>query len=460
MENRKSMGKIRVAAFLVIYVITSFFLCGCGSEKKEEPITLTIWHVYGDQTDSPLNNLIKEFNDTVGQKQGITIQPTKVSDTNTLHEAVLSSAKSEPGSEALPDIFVAYPKTVLAMEQADKLVDFQDYFSENERKAFIPAFLEEGMIDGELKILPVAKSTECLFVNQTLFDRYAKESGAKIEDLSTWEGLFKTARSYKEKTGNTFFVHDYHFNYFQVGVQSLGGQFFSDSGVNYDDTFKKVWNPFAEAAVDGAFWLSHGYATEALRTADAVASVASSASVLYYPDKVTYSDNTSEDIEMVVRPCPVFSDGKKMVMQRGAGMCVVKSDEEREKAAMTFLKWLTEPEKNVEFVTSCGYMPVTEKGFSDYLPKAIESLDNPKYKSLYEAFLQTQEEYEFYTPPQVSFYLDTETQFEKSTRQELTEASLSFEEYEKKANPETSIREKKISHYSEQAYEAFLQVMK
>ena len=128
MENRKSMGKIRVAAFLVIYVITSFFLCGCGSEKKEEPITLTIWHVYGDQTDSPLNNLIKEFNDTVGQKQGITIQPTKVSDTNTLHEAVLSSAKSEPGSEALPDIFVAYPKTVLAMEQADKLVDFQDYF--------------------------------------------------------------------------------------------------------------------------------------------------------------------------------------------------------------------------------------------------------------------------------------------------------------------------------------------
>ena len=143
-----------------------------------------------------------------------------------------------------------------------------------------------------------------------------------------------------------------------------------------------------------------------------------------------------------------------------AARSVVKSDEEREKAAMTFLKWLTEPEKNVEFVTSCGYMPVTEKGFSDYLPKAIESLDNPKYKSLYEAFLQTQEEYEFYTPPQVSFYLDTETQFEKSTRQELTEASLSFEEYEKKANPETSIREKKISHYSEQAYEAFLQVMK
>ena len=47
-------------------------------------------------------------------------------------------------------------------------------------------------------------------------------------------------------------------------------------------------------------------------------------------------------------------------MQRGVGVCTVKSTPEREKACMTFLKWLTEPERNADFVTSLGYMPVTK----------------------------------------------------------------------------------------------------
>ena len=32
-------------------------------------------------------------------------------------------------------------------------------------------------------------------------------------------------------------------------------------------------------------------------------------------------------------------------MQRGAGICLTKSDPEREEAAAKFVKWLTEPEK-------------------------------------------------------------------------------------------------------------------
>lgn len=417
-----------LSIFLVIMVVlTSVLLCSCG-DKKQVPISLTIWHVYGEQTNSPLNDMIEEFNETVGLERGINIQVTKVSDTNTLHEAVLASAKGEPGTGALPDLFVAYPKTVLSMEQSDNLVDYREYFSKQELDLFLPEFLEEGMIDDALKILPIAKSTEILFVNKTLFDRFAATSGAKLEDLSTWEGLFDTAVRYKEMTGNSFFSADYHFDYFQVGIQSLGGNFFTDDGVNFDDTFRNVWDPFARAAVEGAIWLGNGYATEAIRTADAVAAVASSAGVLYYADEVTYSDNTSEAVEIIARPCPVFKNGSKSVMQRGAGLCTVKSTPEREQAAMIFLKWLTEPERNVEFVTKCGYMPVTKEAFTDYLPTAVSKLEDPKYRSLYGAYLETQDHYMFYTPPHLWFYLDVETRFEKNSRQELTEKALMYEE--------------------------------
>ena len=136
---------------------------------------------------------------------------------------------------------------------------------------------------------------------------------------------------------------------------------------------------------------------------------------------MTYPDNCSESIEVIARPIPCFENGQKMVMQRGAGFCTVKSTPEREKAAAVFLKWLTEPENNVRFVTRAGYMPVTEEAF-DYLPDAIERLENPKYKSLYEAFVETQESYEFYTAPQLSGYLELETAYEKNIRSALRAA--------------------------------------
>lgn len=215
------------------------------------------------------------------------------------------------------------------------------------------------------------------------------------------------------------FVHDYYFNYFQVGVESLGENFFQEGKIAFGPAFKTAWEPLARAALKGGVWLKGGYATESLRTGDSIVSVASSASILYYSDVVTYPDNTSENITFVSRPCPVFEDGEKMVMQRGAGFCTVRSTPEREQAAMTFLKWLTEPKHNVEFVTRTGYMPVTQAAFENELPKAIEELESSKYASLYQAFLDTQTNYKFYEPPQLETYLSLETTLEENVRAQL-----------------------------------------
>ena len=413
---------------ILLCLVLLLSAAGCKTAREEQPITLTIWHVYGGQTDSPLNDLIEEFNQTVGKEQNIAVQVTSVTNTNTIHEGVLAAANDDPGASELPDMFISYPKTVLAMPDEEVLVDYRDYFSEEELSAFLPAFIEEGTIHDRLAILPVAKSTEVLFVNKTLFDRFAAETGVTLEDLDTWEGLYQTAALYAQWSGGkTFFVHDYHFNYLQVGVESLGGSFFDEGGISFSPAFSKVWAPYAEAALQGGVWLYGGYATEPLRTGDAIASVASSASVLYYSGIVTYSDNTSEEIEYIVRPCPVLEDGEKLVMQRGAGICTVKSTPEREKAAMVFLKWLTAPEQNVELVTHLGYMPVTQEAFDTYLPGAIEKLEDPKYRELYRAFLQTQEEYTFYTAPQREDYLSIETSFEDQVRLLLSAAAKNYQ---------------------------------
>ena len=415
--------------FFVIIVLLLCAACSNTSKKEETPTTITVWHVYGGQTDSPLNDLIDEFNQTVGKEKQINVQVTSVSNTNTIHELVLAAANGEPGASELPDLFISYPKTVMALPDDSILVDYQDYFSEKELSEFIPAFVDEGMVDDRLLVLPVAKSTEIMFINETIFDRFSQATGITMEDLSTWEGLFRAAEVYTEWTdaqtpdipgdGKSMFVHDYYFNYFQVGVESLGENFFQEGKIAFGPAFKTAWEPLARAALKGGVWLKGGYATESLRTGDSIVSVASSASILYYSDVVTYPDNTSENITFVSRPCPVFEDGEKMVMQRGAGFCTVRSTPEREQAAMTFLKWLTEPKRNVEFVTRTGYMPVTQAAFENELPKAIEELESSKYASLYQAFLDTQTNYKFYEPPQLETYLSLETTLEENVRAQL-----------------------------------------
>ena len=414
---------------IIIFLIAVLLFCtSCSNAvtKEEVPTTITVWHVYGGQTDSPLNDLIDQFNQTVGKQKQINVQVTSVSNTNTIHELVLAAANEEPGAPELSDLFISYPKTVLALPDDSILVDYKDYFSEEELSDFIPAFIEEGTIDDHLVIFPVAKSTEIMFINQTIFDRFSQETGISMEDLDTWEGLYQAAETYAEWSdaqtpdilgdAKAMFVHDYYFNYFQVGVESLGEDFFQGDKLAFGPVFQTVWEPLAQAAFKGGVWLKGGYATESIRTGESIVSVASSASILYYSDVVTYSDNTSEDITIVSRPCPVFENGEKLVMQRGAGFCTVRSTPEREQAAVTFLKWLTDPEHNVEFVTRTGYMPVTRSAFENELPKAIEELESAKYVSLYQAYLDTQKNYEFYVPPQLQSYLSLETTLEDNVR--------------------------------------------
>ena len=62
---------------------------GCGQKKDAEPLTVTLWHVYGGEVDSPLNGLIERFNSTVGAKQNIRVKVELVSNSGSIHKSVL-----------------------------------------------------------------------------------------------------------------------------------------------------------------------------------------------------------------------------------------------------------------------------------------------------------------------------------------------------------------------------------
>jgi multiple sugar transport system substrate-binding protein len=380
-------------------------------EKQETPVTLTLWHNYGGQMKNTMDEMIEEFNGTIGLKEGVIINVTSISGSSTLHDKLTMAANGDPGAPALPDITTAYPKTALILAKKKLLVNLDELFSEKELSNYIPRFIEEGRLDGDsLYVFPTAKSTEVLFLNANIFNRFAKDTGANVEDLSTFEGITKTAALYYEWTdnqtpdikddGKTFYIPDSPFNLSLIGCEQLGYNFLKDNAIDLTTpAAAKVWETYFVPAVQGQVAIFDGYASDLAKTGDIVCSTGSTAGVLFFSPKVTYSDNTTEEAELTILPYPTFEGGNKVAIQRGAGMCIIKSNKEKERLAGIFLKWFTSPENNLRFVSSTGYLPVTEEAFGDVMLKEIDMVSDENIKELLQVSRQMQMEYEFYIPP-------------------------------------------------------------
>ena len=77
--------KKNVSLFIIIaitYAISfTFFSCNKRNTllDPKKPTTLTMWHVYGEQVNSPMNDFIEQFNATIGKEKGIIINVTLMS---------------------------------------------------------------------------------------------------------------------------------------------------------------------------------------------------------------------------------------------------------------------------------------------------------------------------------------------------------------------------------------------
>ena len=401
-------------------------LTGCSQKTKldpDDPVTLTMWHVYGSQTESPLNDSINEFNRTVGKEKGVVINVVSVSSSSAIDEALTAAAKNTPGVPALPDLFTAYPR-VAEIIGYDKLLNWNDYFTEQELDTFVDEFIEEGYFDDKLLMLPVAKSTELLFVNQTLFDKFGSAANISTESLSTFEGLFTACEKYYDwSDGQDMFQINDFYHYSLTGMAAFGEDFVVDGKLNLEsEAFGKVWEPMAHAGIHGGLCLGDGYASDRWKTGEVISNIGSTAGILYLRDYVTYADNTTEDIETSILAYPHFANGEATVVHRGGGLFALKNEDDRKnEAAAIFAKWLTEKENSLGFVTKAGYLPVTNDAF-DSLFANTDTVENEKYRLLYNAVNGMADEYTYCEVPVFEGASDTQSSFEKNVKSVLSAA--------------------------------------
>ncbi len=418
--------KKAIVLILALILLTGC-LSGCGNPSPldpESPVTLTMWHNYGGDMQQAMDYLIDQFNSTVGREQGIVIDVTAISSSSELDKTLTMIVNGDPGAPDMPDIFTGYPKLAVQFWEKGLLTDLDHYFTEDELAAYVKAFVGEGRLsDGGLYVFPIAKSTEVLYVNQTLFDRFAADTGVSADVLATFEGIARLSGLYYEWSGGKqFYAADSWFNFAEVGMAQLGDSIFEGEALSLDgDNFAHIFETVYTPAVEGGIAIYDGYSSDLSKTGDLVCSTGSSAGILFYGDTITYTDGTVESVEYSILPYPVFENGSKTALQRGGGLMVAKSEEKKEYAASVFIKWLTASEQNMSFVANTGYLPVTKQAFEQDLGTHVDTVEDPRIKKMLTSVLSMYEEYAFFTAPTYgNFDHDSDT-FEERFKNLLTE---------------------------------------
>lgn len=373
----------RRACAVCLAAVLALALTGCGDKgplDPKDPVSLTVWHYYNGSQQAAFDALVEEFNDTVGQELGIYVESYSQGSVADLESAVRDAIGGKVGADAMPDIFSSYADTAYEVEQAGALANLSSYLTEEELGRYVDSYIEEGRIaaDGSLRIFPTAKSTEIMMLNRTDWEDFSAASGVSLEDLRTIEGVAAAARTYYEWTdsltpdvpedGRALYGRDAVANYFIIGLQQLGVEIFQvENGEMTLNTpekeLRRLWENFYVPMVKGYFGAYGAFRSDDVKTGDILAYTGSTASAMYFPDRVEL-DGGSHDIDYIVMPAPVFEGGRDYAVQQGAGMVVSKSDRRHEYASVEFLKWFTQAENNLRFGCVSGYLPVLKEANS------------------------------------------------------------------------------------------------
>ncbi len=380
------------ALFCVVALVFAFAIfSGCkGGEfyNGGQPVKITLWTYYNGSAKEAFDDLVEKFNTGVGKENNILIDAYSQGDVTQLGDAVLAAAKEDIGASPMPHIFAAYADNAFVVDELGMVANIEDYFTKEELDLYREDFLADGRFGKEdkLKIIPVAKSTENMYINMTDFEKFAAVTGAKPEDLHTWDGILQTAEKYYNYTdgltpeandGKALFGIDSFANFMIIFSRQSGSELYNitkdEVELNLpEETARAIWDNIYIPYLKGYYAKIGRFSSDDAKTGDVIAYTGSTAGADYFPQKVETGKDVSYDIAPKVLPYPVINDQERIAIQQGAGMVIAKSDEMHEKASALFLKWLTKPEQNINFAVKTNYLPVQKEALTlDGLTKAM-----------------------------------------------------------------------------------------
>ena len=270
------MKKI-VSLFLALTMALSLAACGSktgeqaaagsGTQKEDtlvkeisSPVEIQFWHSISNPVHAGiLENLIKEFNDTVGQEKGITVVPTFNGSSSELYSNVIAAIKAGNA----PDVTLALRPYVADYLQTDYVVDLAPYISDPDVGISDYNDIFEGLRNANSNYekegtysLPIHSYSEVLYYNVDFFEKN------NLTVPTTWDEMVDTCSKIREITGAPAFGWDNLAGSFMTLVKQFGGRYTDQNGNIYfanedTDVALKVLNLWKDN-VDCGIWRTAG----------------------------------------------------------------------------------------------------------------------------------------------------------------------------------------------------------
>ena len=407
-------------SFILVFVLC-FVLVGCqnpqgggGTKDTEVPEELTkdaieveFWHAMGTANQTLIAKIISNFEAEYAAK-GYNIKVTQQSlgEYTALRDAITSNIAA--GTQ--PTIAQTYPDHV-ALYIAGKAMQELDSYNESkwglgdEEDQYIDGFFAEGKIydnEGTLYSLPFNKSTEVLYYNKTIFEKY----GWSVP--KTWDEVVEISAKFAETTEyNTLksagkdvagFSYDSEANLFITFTQQWGGAYtgYTDetgngtqvpSGKGYilfdnaksKEAIKFYYDNYQKGYMVTTTYFGTNYSSDAFKAGQCIMTLGSSAGA-------SYNVPSDGSFEVGVAAYPQKDINNPQVIQQGTNVSLFKcADPQEELAGWLFLKYLTNYESAKIWVM--GYTDYDEEGTvidsavgTSYFPIRKDVLNSDEYK--------------------------------------------------------------------------------
>lgn len=334
---------------IVSIALCSLMLVGCSQDvqdkkyglDKNNPVSLTV----GTLQDTSLENLIDDFNSTIGNDRGIVIQYTEVSSNDELSSMDMVSTDYN---------------TIYSLCANGNVAELSSYFSALDLgDTYLDTSIEDISFSG-LKAIPTKLDINVLALNKSEWESFSSANNLDTSMLSTWDGVLSVAETYYNSNDSKPFLSVYSgydmalemSNQNSVPIVSTK----SDSAsINLSsEAMQNIWDKIATPQIKGYF-VYGGLDT-----------VQDNTTIASYCKLSELSNNN----DILVLQAPF--DNTPTYKLNTTAMAINSTDDTKVYAGVEFIKWLTSTDINYKYALNDACIPANKEcqktsNMKDYL---------------------------------------------------------------------------------------------
>ncbi len=432
------MKKLFTAVLLLVaLVLNCFALAACDTTKTPgndgnvaggyqipeggydgSAVTINFYHTMGSNLSDVLNRYVVEFNKLY---PNITINHQAVGGYDDVRDQI--STEITVGNQ--PHIAYCYPDHVALYNLAKAVVTLDNFIAsdievtradgtteilgltDEQIADFIEGYYNEGKQfgDGLMYTMPLSKSTEVLYYNETFF------TANNLKVPTTWEEMEALCAQIKTIDPNCIPLgYDSEANWFITMCEqykspytsATGDHFLFDNETNRD--FVKMFRDWYQKGYVTTQEIYGGYTSGLFTAAEGTKSymsIGSSAGATH--QRPTAGDDGSYPFNVGIATIPQVDASNPKVISQGPSLTIFKKSNPQEViASWLFVKYLTTTvEFQAEFSMASGYVPVLKSVAENEIYKGnfLDKADGGNYISALSAKVCLAQEKAYYTSP-------------------------------------------------------------